>query len=359
MEWLQGLIAFFGGHLPLVVVLAVSAGLLAVAQAVFRLRARRSARGDRAPLVEQVVMLGLTGLGIVAVVLALPVGDTLKGQLLGLLGLAFTAVIAFSSTTFVANAMAGLMVRAVRNFRPGDWVGVGQEFGRVTERGLFHTEIQTEDRDLVTLPNLYLVTNPVKVIHSSGTIVSATVSLGYGVDRRRIEGLLAAAAEEAGLQDPFVQILELGDFSVSYRVAGFLDEVRHLLSARSALRGAVIDALHGDGVEIVSPTFMVQRRQEAEAGVLPPQRVPEERTEDEPLPEERIFDKAEEKSSLEELRSEREELVARLAELEKSAPEDEGGRRRAEAEVERIRARIDAITGDLEAGEQEAKAEAG
>ena len=44
-------------------------------------------------------------------------------------------------------------------------------FGRVTERGLFHTEIQTEDRDLVTLPNLYLVTNPVKVVRTFLTVL--------------------------------------------------------------------------------------------------------------------------------------------------------------------------------------------
>ena len=63
----------------------------------------------------------------------------------------------------------------MRNFRPGDFVRVGERLGRVTERGLFHTEIQTEDRDLTTLPNLYLVTNPVTVVRASGTIVSTTV----------------------------------------------------------------------------------------------------------------------------------------------------------------------------------------
>jgi len=37
---------------------------------------------------------------------------------------------------------------------------VGDYFGRVTERGLFHVEIQTEDRDLATLPNMFLVSQP-------------------------------------------------------------------------------------------------------------------------------------------------------------------------------------------------------
>ena len=50
-------------------------------------------------------------------------------------------------------------------------------FGRVSERGLFHTEIQTQDRDLTMLPNLYLVTHPVTAIRSSGTIVSSIVTV--------------------------------------------------------------------------------------------------------------------------------------------------------------------------------------
>ena len=63
-------------------------------------------------------------------------------------------------------------LRAVRNFRMGDFIRVAEHFGRVSERGLFHTEIQTENRDLTTLPNLFLVTHPVTTIRTSGTIVS-------------------------------------------------------------------------------------------------------------------------------------------------------------------------------------------
>jgi small-conductance mechanosensitive channel len=63
----------------------------------------------------------------------------------------------------------------------------------------------------------------------------------------------------AGLQNPFVQIKELGDFSISYRIAGFLPDVKHILTSRSDLRKLVVDMLHGDGIEIVSPNFMNQR----------------------------------------------------------------------------------------------------
>ena len=163
----------------------------------------------------QMTTLVLSFVGLLAVIIALPISETTTGQLLSLLGLLLSAAIALSATTFVGNVMAGLMQRAVRSFRPGDFIRVGDYFGRVTEQGLFHVEIQTEDRDLTTMPNLYLVTNPVKVIRSSGTLITAEVSLGYDVPRGRVEKLLLEAAGDAGLQEPFVHIMELGAFSIT------------------------------------------------------------------------------------------------------------------------------------------------
>ena len=212
------------------------------------------------------------------------------------------AAIAFSSTTFVGNVMAGLMLKAVRSFRSGDFVRVQDQFGRVSQRGLLSTEIQTEDRDLVTLPNLLLVTNPVKVVRASGTIVSAAVSLGYDVAHDRVDTLLRAAAEDAGLDDPFVLVMELGDFSVVYRVAGLLQEVKQLLTARSRLRRAMLDRLHGDGVEIVSPSFMNQRVLQPDVPIIA-RSAPASKTADDSTVEDLAFDKAEEAESLEQLQA--------------------------------------------------------
>jgi small conductance mechanosensitive channel len=126
--------------------------------------------GKQQNFVRPLVMLGLTAVSLISVIIALPIAEGTTNQLLGLLGLVLTGMIALSSTTFVANAMAGLMIRSVSSFRLGDFISVQDHFGRVSGRGLFHTEIQTEDRDLTTLPNLFLITNPVKVVRSSGTI---------------------------------------------------------------------------------------------------------------------------------------------------------------------------------------------
>ncbi len=245
---------------------------------------------------NQLILLGFTLFGLVVAILLLPIGDALRSQILSMLGIIFSAGIALASTSFLGNMLAGLMLRALRSFRIGDFIEVEGHFGRVSERGLFHTEIQTEERNLTTLPNLYLISNPVTTVRPSGTFVSASVSLGYDVPRHRIERLLLQAAERAGLAEAFVLTVELGDFSVTYRVAGLLTEVKSLITARSRLRGQILDSLHEGGVEIVSPNFMNTRALDA-AHVFIPEPAPREAKPtpaESPLPEAVLFDKAEE-----------------------------------------------------------------
>jgi hypothetical protein len=139
------------------------------------------------------------------------------------------------------------------------------------------------------------VTNPVTVVRASGTFISSTVSLGYDVPRERIERCLLEAAEHASLTDPFVFVLELGDFSITYQAAGFLEDVKYLISAESKLRECMLDSLHGAGIEIVSPTFMNQRQIELDRLFIPKgshRAKPKVEAADEPRPEERMFDKA-------------------------------------------------------------------
>ena len=294
---------------------------------------------------NQLILLGVTSAGLLVIILTMPIGDSTRGQILGLLGIVLSAGIALSSTTFLGNAMAGIMLRAVKNFRMGDFIRTGDHFGRVSERGIFHTEIQTEDRELTTLPNLYLVTNPVTTIRSSGTVIAATVSLGYDVNRARITELLLRAAERAELEDPFVQVLELGDYSVTYRIAGLLSDVKHFITARSRLRGCVMDALHDGKVEIVSPTFM-NTRALAEGRVFIPKKHRGASIEElESAPESVVFDKAEEAESLQDLKDQRKHLTLQIAVLEKqiAAAEETDDVSASEAERDRLQRRAERL----------------
>ncbi|MCI5142683.1 MAG: mechanosensitive ion channel family protein, partial [Candidatus Electrothrix sp. ATG1] len=196
------------------------------------------------------------------------------GHLVTLVGILLSAAITLSSTTFISNFMAGIMLSKVASFRTGDFLSVGEHFGKVSKIGLLHTKIQTEESDLTTLPNLFLTTHPCKVVRKQKTLVSATVSLGYDVPHSEVKAVLVKAAAEVPLQNPFVHTCKLGDFSVEYRVAGILENVNHLLTTRSKLHENMLDALHGAGIEIVSPSFMNTRALPAQEQVLSYAQVP-------------------------------------------------------------------------------------
>ncbi len=259
-------------------------------------------------LIRSIILFLIVFIGLVSIILAIPMSESQKGSITSLIGIVLSAVLGLSSTTFIGNALAGIALRLRKSFKPGDFITVNDIFGRVTEQGLFHTEIQTIDRDLTTLPNMTLATNSVKVTRSSGTFISVDCSLGYDVNRLKIEEALLKAARDCGLVEPFVHILSLGDFSIVYRVHGLLKDVKSIVSAKSRLTGSVIDALHSAGIEIVSPNFMNQKQVGDTVFIPKKYRTKDKEVLKENTPENLIFDKAEEAEGLEK----RKELLAEV-----------------------------------------------
>jgi small conductance mechanosensitive channel len=338
MESLQNLYESAKSFLPSGAVIVVFIILLAaVRQLLDRRFAGRAGRQFR----RQIATLILVLIGLLVLILVLPINDSVRGQLLSLTGILLSAVLALSATTFVGKIMGGLMLRGLRSFGAGDFVSVGEYFGRVSGRGMFHVEIQTEERDLITMPNLYLVTNPVRVVRGSGTIVWAEVSLGYDVPHAEAERLLLEAAEETGLDEGFVHIMDLGDYSVTYRVSGLLVEVKRLLSTRSLLRQRILDRLHGGGIEIASPTLMNTRAYPPDRQYKPPVSVHK------PMPDEAAaraealaFDKADRAESIEKLREWQASIEKEIETVKKSLDETEleADRKSAEARIDSLKA---------------------
>lgn len=373
---------------PAGIVLAGTIGVVLIVRVILRRAARgRGGLPFRRQIVSSLLVLG----GVFAFVVALPVDREIRAQILSVLGILISAVIALSSTSFVGNAMAGLMIRIVRGFRPGDFVRVGEVFGRVSDQGLFHTEIQTIRRDLVTVPNLYMIQHPVHVTRAGGTFVSASLSLGYDVAHEDAEAALKVAAEHAGLEEPFVMINEILDHAIEYEVFGLLKDTKHLLTSRSALRKAALDSLHEAGIEVLSPQFVNRREYESSKRFAPQRRQasgedtnvagePEQAEEtaagagearDEEAQtgqrpdasaEELAFDKAEEAESIERLKNLRVRLSKDREDLEEKAkeasekPQREDLRSRAEATRKKIE-RVDELIAHREEEREQADEE--
>lgn len=278
----------------------------------YLLIARRRELGSEALLPRQLLLFFLTLASLITLVVIAPIQEeATRERILSIIGLLISAVVALSSTSFVTNFMAAIMLRVTQPFTVGDFITVSDHFGKVAERGLFDTEIQTESGELIAIPNAVFITSAVKVIDRDSTIISTTLSLGYDTHHSRIERLLIDAANSIGLSDSFVLILELGDFSVTYRLSGLLPEAKTLITARSKLNTAVLDTLHGAGIEIMSPTFTRHIPHPAEQQQIPvPEQIPV--STESPSVEDIAFAKANQAEELEALKL---ELQAEVAEL--------------------------------------------
>ena len=229
--------------------------------------------------------------GIVVFILSLPIQESLKGNILSFLAIVVSAGIALSSTTVLGNFIAGIMNNAMKRFGNGDLIKIGELQGRVTKRSIFYIEIQLEDSNFMSIPNLYIASNPVKLTRKNDTVISASVSLGYDISRSLIEESLKEAAVSTGLTDPYVYITELGDYSVVYQIHGFLEDSSKYFSTNSLLKTNVMDTLHKKGIEIVSPAFMNQRNVNNKI-FIPKDVAPTPPPSTEPPPENLVFDEA-------------------------------------------------------------------
>jgi small-conductance mechanosensitive channel len=282
---------------------------------------RRTDLKGEALLPRQLFMFACFLVAVIVIVIMLPIPESTQNQILALLGLLISGVIAFSSTAFVTSVMAAIMLRVTRPFTVGDFITLGDKFGKVSARGLFDTEIQTESGELIAIPNALFVSEPVKVVHDDGMIISTSLSLGYDIHHVRIEELLVSAAKQTELRDPYVRILELGDFSVTYQVSGFLAEPKTLLTCQSRLNAKVLDTLHGAGIEVMSPNFARHISHSGDKAMIPAN-IRRNETKSKSSAEDVAFAKANQAEAEKQKKKELQESIAEVKAAIETAAED-------------------------------------
>lgn len=282
---------------------------------------------------------------IIALVAASPIGDSLKGQILALIGIVLSAGIALSSTNLLGNTLAGVMLKITRSFKTGDFISVTDYTGKVVARTLLNIEIQTFDRGLIFLPNLYLVTHPVKVFPESGVFVTVDITLGYDVDRADIEDALLSAAKACEIDSAFVEVKALKDFSVHYVLNALISSLDAYVSMRSKLHGQVIDHLHQRSIEIVSPNFM-NTRALGDALVIPEpsKRRRKASADDEEKVDDLLFEKANQADKLELLKASKERLDLLL----EKQPDNESRKQSLEEKRALVEKKILALEKDMQ-----------
>ena len=176
----------------------------------------------------------------------------------------------------IANVMAGAVLTYTRAFQVGDRVQIGDTCGDVVERSLLVTRVRTIKNEDIAIPNNAVMARAIINYSSSadrpGLILHTEVTLGYDVPWREAHRLLIGAARATphvvASPEPFVYQLGLEDFYARYQLNAYTDEPNRQALTYSHLHENIQDALHGAGIEILSPHYTAFR--DGSGRVAPP-----------------------------------------------------------------------------------------
>jgi small-conductance mechanosensitive channel len=174
-------------------------------------------------------------------------------------------ILSLGSTSIVNQATSGLVLMYAREFKPGDFVQVGQTEGVVLSLGVLTTKIKTLTQEEVSIPNAIVVSNTTinrtsLLENRNGATLSTSVTIGYSTPWRKVEALLLLAAERtAGLRKdrpPLVWQNSLSDFYVEYRLNVVIERPETRLITLSELNANIQDVFNEHGEQIMSPHYL-------------------------------------------------------------------------------------------------------
>lgn len=185
-----------------------------------------------------------------------------------------TGVVAFSLQDTLGNIIGGMVLHLEDSFMPGDWVGVDKYEGIVREIRWRQTTLETPDGDLVVIPNIILMKNPVTVLgRALGNTRFHAVSFNVYYDRA--PGEVRSAVDRALQEDPppcvaaspapYCAVKEFQPNGVTYEVRYYLTDLSSPGRTDSNVREKVYYALSRAGIKLSTPSRSVVVTEEADA----------------------------------------------------------------------------------------------
>jgi small-conductance mechanosensitive channel len=204
-------------------------------------------------------IVALSGYFALIIVLAISLGILgIDLQKIALIAGALSVGIGFGLQSVVSNFVSGLILLAERSIRVGDWVVVKNEEGFVRRISIRATEIETFDRATVIVPNQDFITGAVKNWTHSNTVgrVIVKVRVAFDTDLTRVRELLLEAAVKHPLVlpgTPGAYVIGFGDIGVDVELMCLIGNVSQGLTVRSELYIDVLCKLRDARIRIPAP----------------------------------------------------------------------------------------------------------
>jgi len=174
-------------------------------------------------------------------------------------------LLSLGSTTVVSNIVAGLVLTYMRSFKLGDRVKVGDVLGDVAEKTPFAIRIQTNKKEIVTVPNgAILSSNVVNYSTSgdekSGVILYMPVTVCYNVPWRNAVELIIEAARRTSYvlenPSPFVLVKSLGNDATEMELNIYTNEPEKQPLIFSEINKNIMTIFGQNGIDMTVPKLI-------------------------------------------------------------------------------------------------------
>ncbi len=209
--------------------------------------------------------LGYGAIWVIGWVIALGVLGLDFAALLGALGLTSVAI-GFSLKDVLSNYIAGVILLAVRPFRIGDQIAIGDYEGTVTEVQLRATTIKTYDGRLIYIPNQEVfsssITNNTAAPRRRTSVI---VGIDYEADINQAKAAILKALSELDLVEPSpapeVLVQELAASTINLEIRFWVDSRRaEFLEMTSQGAQRIKEALDHANIEMPTEIYTLTFR---------------------------------------------------------------------------------------------------
>ena len=195
-----------------------------------------------------------------------------------LLASALSVGIGFGLQAITQNFVSGLILLAERPVRLGDRVRIGDQVGDIRRISVRATEIQTDDKATLIVPNSELITKTVQNFTRDGSLgrISIAFAVPLNTDIVRLKALLLDIyhSHEAVLEapEPGVYVDSINGSVVNIASSAYVSSPRNVYGTRSDLLFALLQRTAEAGIALVSATDirLVQEAGGTVVGSAPP-----------------------------------------------------------------------------------------